>query len=125
MRTAPGEFRLRGAPSQPRHNRGMGVPDTGQGSGTSTPYASKGFLNVIRLLAAASMLSAMAAVLRFESTTSQGRVLIALGVLTSLSGQLFLMQASKSKPPAWVNVPLTLLGIGLAAIVLAWIVALG
>lgn len=68
------------------------------------------------------MFSAMFAVIRFNSTTTDGRILIALGVLTALSGQLFVIQASKSTPPAWAQVPLTLMGIGLFAIIISWIV---
>ncbi len=85
----------------------------------SSPYSS-GMLNVVRLLSAASLLSSMLAVWQLGSREAPGRVLIVLGVLTSLCGQLFVMQASKPSPPAWVNVPLTLLGIGLGALLVAW-----
>lgn len=85
------------------------------------PQYSKGFINVVRLLSAAAMFSSMFAVLRFDSNTANGRLLIALGVLTAFSGQLFISQASKSEPPAWVQVPITLLGVGLFGIIIAWI----
>lgn len=85
---------------------------------------STAMLNVVRLLSAASMFSAMYAAWQIGSRVSTGRVLIILGVLTAVSGQLFVMQASKATPPGWVNVPLTLLGIGLAALLIAWAVTL-
>lgn len=86
------------------------------------PLYSKGIINTVRLLSAAAMFSAMFAVIQFDSNTTDGRLLIVLGVLTALSGQLFVMQALKQNPPAWVQVPLTLLGVGLFAIIIAWIV---
>ena len=86
------------------------------------PLYSKGFINTVRLLSAAAMFSAMFAVIQFDSNTTDGRLLIVIGVLTAFSGQLFVMQGSKVNPPTWVQVPLTLLGVGLFAIIIAWIV---
>lgn len=86
------------------------------------PLYSKGFINTVRLLSAAAIFSAMFAVIQFDSNTTDGRLLIVIGVLTAFSGQLFVMQGSKVNPPTWVQVPLTLLGVGLVAIIIAWIV---
>lgn len=86
------------------------------------PLYSKGFINMVRLLSAAAMFSAMFAVIQFNSNTTDGRILIVIGVLTAFSGQLFVTQGSKVNPPTWVQVPLTLLGVGLFAIIIAWIV---
>jgi len=86
------------------------------------PLYSKGFINIVRLLSAVAMFSALFAVIQFDSNTTDGRLLIVIGVLTSVSGQLFVMQGSKANPPTWVQVPLTLLGVGFFAIIIAWIV---
>ena len=86
------------------------------------PLYSKGFINMVRLLSAAAMFSAMFAVIQFNSNTTDGRILIVIGVLTAFSGQLFVTQGSKVNPPTWVQVPLTLLGVGLFALIIAWIV---
>ena len=88
------------------------------------PAYNTTFINVVRLLSAAAMFSAMFAVIQFDSTTAQGRVLIVLGVLTASCGQLFVMQATKTQQPAWVQVPLTLLGAGVVAVIVAWVMAL-
>ena len=34
------------------------------------------------------------------------------------------MQATKAVPPPWVQVPLTVLGIGIIAVLVAWVMAL-
>lgn len=86
------------------------------------PRYSKGFINVVRLLSAVAMFSAMFAVIQFDSNTADGRLLIALGVFTAFSGQLFVSQALKREPPARVQVPITVLGVGLFGIIIAWIV---
>lgn len=91
---------------------------------TQRPQYSVAFLNTVRLLSAACMLSAMLAVIRYGSVSSQSRILIVLSVMTALSGQLFVMEATKPAPPPWVQVPLTALGVGIAVVCVAWVVAL-
>lgn len=85
---------------------------------------SRPLINTVRLLSAISMFSAMFAVIRFGSNTADGRLLIVLSVLTSFSGQLFVMQALKDNPKPWTQVPLTLLFAGLVSVGIAWIVKL-
>lgn len=78
-------------------------------------------INTVRLLSAISMFSAMFAVIRFGSNTTDGRLLIALSVMTSLCGQLFVMQATKDNPKPWAQVPLVLLCFGLVSVGITWI----
>jgi hypothetical protein len=85
---------------------------------------SRSLINTVRLLSAISMFSAMFAVIRFGSNTADGRLLIVLSVMTSFSGQLFVIQATKDNPKPWAKVPLILLCIGLASVGIAWIVQL-
>ena len=85
---------------------------------------SRPLINTVRLLSAISMFSAMFAVIRFGSDTADGRMLIVLSVLTSFSGQLFVMQATKDNPKPWAQVPLVLLCFGLVSVGIAWIVQL-
>ena len=67
------------------------------------------------------MLSAMFAVIRFGSNTAEGRLLIVLSIMTSFSGQLFVMQALKDNPKPWAKFPLILLCIGLVCVGITWI----
>jgi len=85
---------------------------------------SRSLINTVRLLSAISMFSAMFAVIRFGSSTADGRLLIVLSVMTSLSGQLFVMQATKDNPKPWIQVPLMLLFIGIVSVGIAWILKL-
>lgn len=115
-------------PTQARYcpscgNASSGSLLSGNTAGQHSGY-SRSVLNVVRLLSAASMLSAMFAAWQLGSQEGAGRVLIIISVLTAVSGQLFVMQASKPTPPGWVNVPLTLLGVGLGALLIAWAGAL-
>lgn len=77
-----------------------------------------------RLFAAACMISAMAAVLRFEVTTPTGRLIAVTSVLVSLTGQFFAQQATKAKPATWSLALLPVFWIGLAVVAVAWLVAL-
>lgn len=85
---------------------------------------SRPLINTVRLLSAISMFSAMFAVIRFGSNTADGRLLIVLSIMTSFSGQLFVMQATKDNPKPWTQIPLTLLFAGLVSVGIAWIVQL-
>lgn len=88
------------------------------------PVYSSRLLNTVRLLAAGSMLTGILAIARFDSATLTGRLLAMLAILTAASGQVFVTQAVKPHPPPWATVPLTLLWIGISALLLAWTVAL-
>lgn len=92
--------------------------------GEEGPAYPAGLLLGTRLLAAACMFSAMAAVLRFEVTTLTGRILAVSGVLVSLTGQMFAQLAGKPERGAWISALLTLFWIGLALLAVAWLVAL-
>lgn len=78
-------------------------------------------LTTMRLLAAGCMASAILAALNLGSASTEGRRLIAASVLTALAGQLFVLQASKPRPPSWSDGVLVLFGIGIAATVFLWI----
>lgn len=81
----------------------------------------RSLVNTVRLLSGISMFSAMFAVIRFGSNTTDGRLLIVLSVMTSFSGQLFVMQATKDNPKPWAKFPLILLCIGLVSVGITWI----
>lgn len=94
-----------------------------QGSGEPSPYSS-GLIVTTRLMAAACMFSAMAAVLRFETTTLTGRVLAATSVMVAFAGQFFALQASKPRPATWALALLPTFWVGVAVVVVMWLVAL-
>ena len=75
-------------------------------------------------MAAMCMLSAMTAVLKFEFTTTTGKLLAVPSVMASMVGQRFAQQAGKPAPGAWVSALLTVFWIGVAALVVMWLVAL-
>lgn len=70
------------------------------------------------------MLSGILAVVRFDSSTPTGRMLIVPSVLISTCGQLFIHQAGKTEPPAWTGTALTLFWTGLIGLGILWLVAL-
>ncbi len=77
-----------------------------------------------RLLAALCMFSAMGAVLRFDSATTTGRMIIVPSIMVAVIGQLFASQASKPEPGTWVLALLPLFWVGLIAVGVLWLVAL-
>jgi hypothetical protein len=88
------------------------------------PAYPSGLIGATRLMAAVCMFSAMAAVLRFEATTLTGRLLAITSVMVAFAGQLFALQGSKPQPAAWALALLPMFWIGVAVLVIMWLVAL-
>jgi hypothetical protein len=93
-------------------------------SARSASAATPGFINVLRLLTAASFISGMLSVWRYEFE-GIGRILTALSLFVAFFGNLAVMQFVKANPPSWANAALTVFWLGLIAIGVLWIVALG
>ena len=79
------------------------VPVPASAEQTPQPRYSNSVINTTRFLSALCMLSGILAVVRFDSSTPTGRMLIVPSVLISTCGQLFIHQAGKTEPPAWTG----------------------
>jgi hypothetical protein len=89
-----------------------------------TSGVTPGFINVLRLLTAASFISGMLSVWRYEFE-GIGRLLTAVSVFVAFFGNLAVMQFVKPNPPTWANTTLTVFWLGLIGIGVLWVVALG
>lgn len=83
-----------------------------------------GFINVLRLLTAGSLLSGIIAVWRYEFE-GFSRVVVATSVLVAFFGNLTVWQFTKPDPPSWANAALTVFWLGLVGIGVLWVVLLG
>jgi cobalamin synthase len=75
-------------------------------------------------MAAACMVSAMAAVLRFETTTTTGEGHHDAGADEDAAGQLITLPVSKPQPAPWALALLPMFWIGVAVLVVMWQLAL-
>jgi hypothetical protein len=82
------------------------------------------FINVVRFLSVASMLSGVLAVWRYEFT-GFSRVIVATSVFTAFIGNMAVMQYLKAEPPPWATSLLTAFWLGLVAIGVLWVIQLG
>ncbi len=89
-----------------------------------TTYSS-GLIATCRVVSAACMLSAILAVVNFDTRSTAGRILIVASVSVSFFGQLFAMKASKPAPPPWIAFLLPCFWIGLAALSILWLILWG
>ena len=83
-----------------------------------------GFINVLRLLTAASFISGIIAVWQYDFE-GIGRIITAVSIFVAFFGNLSVMQFVKPNPPSWANAALTVFWLGLIAIGVLWVVALG
>jgi len=83
---------------------------------------SVGFVNTMRLLAAACMFSGMYAALTYETTTQPGRLLVMSSVGVAMVGMMFVFQVSRTSPPAWANALLPVFWIGILGLIALWAV---
>jgi len=83
---------------------------------------SLGFVNTMRLLAAACMFSAMYAALTYETTTHPGRLLVMFSVGVAMVGMMFVFQVSRTSPTTWANALLPVFRIGILALIALWAV---
>jgi hypothetical protein len=83
-----------------------------------------GFVNMLRLLTAASFISGIIAVWRYE-LVGFGRIITAVSIFAAFFGNLAVMQFVKPEPPSWANAALTVFWLGLIGIGVLWVLALG
>lgn len=102
-------------PSSPIAHALHPVPDSSIPSGYSPAL-----INVMRLLAAGCMFSAMFAAWNYDFQESPGRLLVTSGWFVAMMGMLFVYSASKPKPPAWSSAVLAVFWVGLVALVIVW-----
>ena len=89
--------------------------------GSSSGY-SVGFVNAMRLLAAACIFSGMYAALTYETTTQPGRLLVMFSVSVAMVGMMFVFQVSRPVPPTWASALLPVFWIGILGLIGLWVV---
>jgi len=99
-------------------------PRAGSAPQPVTIYSSS-LIAACRVLSAACMLSAILAVVNFDTRSTAGRILIVASVSVSFFGQLFAMKASKPTPPPWIGFLLPCFWIGLTALPILWLIRWG
>lgn len=98
------------------------IVHNGAVSRESTSGHSVGFINTMRIIAAACMFSGMYAALTYETTTQPGRLLVMSSVGVAMVGMMFVFQVSRTSPPAWANALLPAFWIGILALIALWAV---
>jgi hypothetical protein len=97
---------------------------TDRGSSHQTSAASPAFLNALRVVTAATLLSGIVAVWQYEFQ-GFGRVITVTSVLVSFFGNISVMQFSKAVPPHWAHSALTVFWLGVIGIAVMWVYVLG